>query len=91
MVLAQLMGDMAVGNKAMRWAALRGARRMSRSLPLAGTLIAMATLAGVVRRKGLLRGGLDAGLTAVPVVGALKLAAETLLGRDLIRDRQATR
>ena len=75
----------------MRWAALRGARRMSRSLPLAGALIALVTVWGTVRRKGLVRGSLDTGLNALPVLGALKLGAETLLGRDLLRDRRRPR
>jgi hypothetical protein len=82
---------MNVGNKAMQWAALRGARRMSRSLPLAGALIALFTLRNVVRRKGLVRGGLDTGLNAMPFVGALKLGVESVLGRDLIRDRRPWR
>lgn len=82
---------MATGNKAMRWAALRGARRMSRSLPLAGALIAVVAIWGAVRRKGLVRGSLDTGLNALPVVGALKLGAETLLGRELLKDRRLAR
>lgn len=82
---------MTVGNKAMRWAALRGARRMSRSLPLAGALLALFAIRGTMKRKGIVRGGLDGGLNAVPVLGALKLGVETLLGRDLIKDRRLRR
>ena len=75
----------------MRWAALRGARRMSRSLPLAGALIALVAIWGSVRRKGLVRGTLDTGLNAIPLLGALKLGAESLRGRDFLEDRRFER
>lgn len=78
---------MALMNRAARWAGMRASRRMSRSLPWVGGLIGLFTLGAAVRRKGLFRGTLDTGLNALPVVGALKLGAESLRGRDFVADR----
>jgi hypothetical protein len=77
-------------NSASRYGQLRIARRISRSLPWVGAAVALYTLGSAIRRKGLLRGTLDTGLNAVPVVGAVKNAAEIFRGRDFIRDRAHT-
>ena len=42
-----------------------------------------------MRRKGVFGGALDTGLNAVPILGAMKNAAEVVRGRDFIADRQA--
>jgi len=74
-------------NRVMRWGGMRVARRLSKSVPYVGALIAVATIGATMRRKGLIRGALDAGLNATPFVGAAKLALESARGRDLIPDR----
>lgn len=61
--------------------------RMTRAVPLLGTLVAVAAVASTVRRKGIAPGLLDTALNAIPVVGGVKTVAETLRGRDFIRDR----
>jgi hypothetical protein len=81
------VGAMGVSNSLMRWGGMRASRRLSRSLPWIGGLIALATVAATVRRKGLVRGSLDTGLNAVPFVGAMKAAVETVRGRDFFPDR----
>ena len=62
-------------------------RRASRSLPWIGAAIAVATVVGTMKRKGVLRGGLDTALNAMPIVGAVKNVAEAMRGRDFIADR----
>ena len=62
-------------------------RRASKSLPWVGAAIALATVVGTMKRKGVLRGGLDTALNALPVVGAMKNVAEAVRGRDFIADR----
>ena len=62
---------------------------MTRAVPWVGMAIALAGFAAAVRRKGMLGGTFDTGLNAVPFLGAIKSAAETLSGRDLIPDRAA--
>ena len=78
---------MAISDRLMRWTGARLSRKVSRSLPWVGTAIAVATVGAAVRRKGLLRGALDTGLNAVPILGALKNTAEFVRGRDFIADR----
>jgi hypothetical protein len=73
----------------VRWGGLRLARRLSRTVPYAGGLIAVALVGSAIRRKGLVGGVVDTGLNAVPFVGALKAGAEWWRGRDLIPDRPA--
>lgn len=62
-------------------------RRLGRTLPWIGVAVAVAGLASTVRRKGVVGGALDTALNAMPVVGGLKSLAETMRGRDFIRDR----
>jgi hypothetical protein len=67
---------------------MRIARRLSRSIPFLGTVIALVTIGTAIRRKGWLGGTADTALDAMPFVGAAKMTAEVVRGRDFIRDRQ---
>jgi hypothetical protein len=79
---------MAIGARLTRWAGARASTRLARSMPWIGAAVALATIATTVRRKGWIGGATDAALNATPFLGALKNAAETIRGRDFIRDRQ---
>jgi hypothetical protein len=70
-----------------RWGGARLSRRLSRSLPVIGGFIAVATIGAAMRRKGVVRGALDTALNAVPVLGGAKLLVESVRGRDLIANR----
>jgi hypothetical protein len=61
--------------------------RLSKSLPWIGAGIALLTLAGTMKRKGVVRGGVDTARNALPIVGAMKNIAEAVRGRDFIADR----
>jgi hypothetical protein len=67
------------------------ARRLARSIPWIGAVIALVTLGSAVRRKGLLRGTLHSGLDAIPYVGGAKNLAELVRGRDFLPDKVRTR
>lgn len=71
------------------WLVLRVARSLSRSVPFAGAVLAVAVTGQSVRRKGWLRGVLHTGLDAIPVLGAVKGAVEVFTG-DLIPDRKVS-
>lgn len=71
-----------------RYGQLRLARRLSRSLPWIGAAVALFTFGSAVRRKGLVGGTVDTALNAVPFVGGLKNVAESVRGRDFIKDRR---
>jgi hypothetical protein len=56
-------------------------------MPWIGTAIALATIGATIRRKGVFGGAADAGLNAIPFVGAAKNIAEVARGRDFFPDR----
>jgi hypothetical protein len=64
-----------------------GGARLAKSVPWIGAVIALATIVGTMRRKGVLRGGVDTALNALPYVGTLKNVGEMVRGRDYIADR----
>ena len=78
---------MAVTKQISQYARARIVRRLSRSMPLIGAVVAIAAVGAAVRRKGFFGGTLDTALDAVPGLGAVKNAAEAIRGRDFIRDR----
>ena len=63
------------------------ARRLTRSIPWIGGVIALAMLGSAIRRKGWIRGILHSGLDAIPYVGGVKNVAEAIRGRDFFSDR----
>lgn len=78
---------MTMTERVARWGGARLSRRLSRSLPVVGAVIAIATVASTMRRKGVISGVLDTGLNAVPFVGAAKNVLEVARGRDFFPDR----
>jgi hypothetical protein len=82
---------MSITRSVTQWGGARLARRLSRSIPFLGTAIALAAVGAAIRRKGWLRGMADTALTAVPLVGTAKMAAEVVRGRDFIPDRTTRR
>jgi hypothetical protein len=65
-------------------------RRLSRSLPWIGGVVAVAAVGTAIRRKGVFGGALDTALDATPVVGAVKNTLEAIRGRDFIKDKTVT-
>jgi hypothetical protein len=79
---------MSMRAQAVRYGERRLKRRVARSLPWVGGLIALATIGGAIRRKGFFGGTVDSALNAIPWVGGMKNAAEVYRGRDFIRDKR---
>ena len=67
------------------------ARRLTRSIPWIGGIIALAMLGSAIRRKGWIHGVLHSGLDAIPYVGGVKNLAEAARGRDFFPDRISQR
>ena len=65
----------------------RASRRLAKALPWIGAAIAVLTVLETMKRKGMVRGGVDTALNALPVVGTVKNVAETVRGRDFLADR----
>ena len=78
---------MTITDRVTRWGALRMSRRLRRSVPVIGTLLAIAAVATTMRRKGVISGVLDTGLNALPGIGAAKNVIELARGRDFFPDR----
>jgi hypothetical protein len=76
---------MTISRKMGRWAGLKVARRVGKSIPFVGTAVAIYLLRDAVKRKGLLGGVIHSGLDAVPYFGALKNGIE-LFTDDWIPD-----
>ena len=79
--------DMSVRQQLVQYGQRRLTRKLSRSIPWIGGLLALATLGAAVRRKGIFKGTLDTALDFTPVVGGVKNLAEAARGRDFIRDK----
>ena len=62
--------------------------RLLRAWPFVGGAIALLTVLGTIRKKGVVGGTVDTALTAVPYVGAMKTLIEAGRGRDFIPARQ---
>ena len=82
---------MAHANQLRSYAGRKIARRLTRSLPWIGAVIAVATLASAIRRKGVARGAMHSALDAIPFVGGAKNLAEVLRGRDFFPDKEQLR
>ena len=78
---------MGIGTRVRQYAGARVARRLTRSIPWVGGVIALATLGAAIRRKGWLGGSADTALDMIPFVGGVKNFAEVVRGRDFIRDK----
>ena len=78
---------MAMSTQIRQYAGRRLARRLSRSIPWIGGLLALATVGAAIRQKGWLGGSADTALDMIPYVGGAKNLAEVIRGRDFIRDK----
>jgi hypothetical protein len=78
---------MALTQQVTQYARGRLIRRLSRSIPWIGAVVAIAAVGTAIRRKGVVGGALDTALDATPWVGAVKNAAEAIRGRDFIKDK----
>jgi hypothetical protein len=78
---------MTLTRQVSQYARGRVIRRLSRSMPWIGAVVALAAMGTAIRRKGVFGGALDTVLDATPGVGALKNACEAIRGRDFIKDK----
>ena len=79
---------MAMSARIRQYAGRRLARRLSRSIPWIGGLVALATVGAAIRQKGWIGGSADTALDMIPFVGGAKNLAEVIRGRDFIRDKR---
>ncbi len=63
------------------------AKRLARMIPFGGTVIAVGLVGHDIKRKGFLKGVLNSGIDAIPVVGLVKNGVELFTG-DFITDKK---
>lgn len=79
---------MAITRQVAQYARGRVVRRLVRSVPWVGVVVAIAAIGTAIQRKGLFGGALDTALDATPGVGFVKNAVEAIRGRDFIKDKR---
>ena len=62
------------------------AKRAAKMLPFGGTLVAVGLVGHDIKKKGVVRGVINSGLDAIPLVGFAKNAVELVTG-DFIADK----
>jgi hypothetical protein len=80
---------MAMSTQLKRYARRKATRRLTRSIPWVGAVIALVTVGSAMRRKGVIGGAVHTALDMIPYVGGVKNLAEAARGRDFIRDKRA--
>jgi putative toxin of predicted polymorphic toxin system len=88
MTLAAIF-HMSIARQMTQYARGRLTRRLYRSMPWIGSVVAVATIGSAIRQKGWLGGTLDTTLDFIPFVGGAKNFAEAVRGRDFIKDKGA--
>ena len=63
------------------------AKRVARMVPFGGTIVVVGLVGHDIKRKGVVRGVINSGLDAIPVVGFAKNAVELFTG-DFIADKE---
>jgi hypothetical protein len=66
------------------------AKRAAKMVPLGGTLVAVGLVGYDIKKKGVVRGVINSGLDAIPVLGLAKNAVEFLRG-DFLADKEDRR
>lgn len=66
------------------------AKRAAKMVPFGGTLVAAGLVGHDIKRKGVVRGVINSGLDAIPVVGLAKNAIELVTG-DFIPDKKESK
>lgn len=61
-------------------------KRGAKMLPFGGTFVVVALVGNDIKRKGLIKGIVNSGIDAIPVVGLLKNGVELVTG-DFISDK----
>jgi Pre-toxin TG len=78
---------MGITRQLRQYAGRRMTRRLYRSVPWIGGVLALITVGKAVQRKGLIGGTVDTALDFIPFVGGLKNLVEAGRGRDFIPDK----
>lgn len=73
--------------RALRAGAWQITKRLIKPVPVVGSIFAIGLAGYTIKKKGFLRGAIDVGLDATPIIGTAKGITEFFTG-DLIPDKQ---
>lgn len=76
-----------IKKKLLRAGGWQIAKRLAKSLPFGGTAVAIVLVGTDIKKKGVLRGVVNSGIDAIPIVGLAKNAVELVRG-DFIPDKK---
>lgn len=63
------------------------AKRAAKMIPFGGTIVAVGLVGHDIKKKGVVRGVINSGIDAIPVIGLAKNAVELVTG-DFIADKE---
>ncbi len=63
------------------------AKRVAKTIPFGGTVVAIALVGSDIKNKGVVKGIVNSGIDAIPFVGLAKNAVELVTG-DFIPDKK---
>jgi len=66
------------------------AKRVARMVPFGGTVVAAGLVGFDIKNKGVVKGVINSGLDAIPIIGLAKNAVELFTG-DFIPDKDKTK
>lgn len=66
----------------------RLAKRVAKIVPFGGTAVALVLVGSDIRNKGFVKGVVNSGLDAIPVVGLVKNGVELVRGKDFLPDKE---
>lgn len=69
----------------------QAAKRVAKMVPFGGTAVAIVLVGSDIKNKGLLKGVVNSGLDAIPVVGLVKNGFEIVRGKDFIADKEVNK
>lgn len=79
-----------LGRKLVHAGGWQVAKRAAKMIPFGGTVVAIGLVGDDIRKKGVVKGVINSGLDAVPVLGLAKNAVELFTG-DFIPDKKRTK
>jgi hypothetical protein len=64
------------------------AKRVAKMVPFGGTAVAVVLVGTDIKNKGLVKGVINSGIDAIPVVGLVKNGIEIVRGKDFLPDKE---
>ena len=79
-----------IGRKIVHAGGWQVAKRAAKMVPFGGTVIVVGLVGHDIKKKGLVKGVINSGIDAIPIVGFAKNAVELFTG-DFIPDKSAVK